>query len=88
MSCLMLPAHSTCLYDGVKIYDGTTMSGNPMATLCGNTIPGTFSTFGPMLVNFYSDSIVQDKGFLAEYTAIRECCATYSLSGHSFLYKG
>lgn len=74
MSCLIFLAHSTCLYDGVKIYDGDSMSGNPMATLCGNTIPGSFSTFGPMLVNFYSDSIIQSKGFLAEYTAVRECC--------------
>ncbi|XP_076146859.1 cubilin [Alosa pseudoharengus] len=65
-----IESHSTCLYDGVKIFDGVSMSGNPMATLCGNTIPGKFSTFGPMLVNFYSDSIVQDKGFLAEYVAI------------------
>lgn len=26
-----------------------------------------------MLINFYSDSIVNDNGFLAEYMAIREC---------------
>lgn len=70
----MFLAHSTCRFDGVKIYDGDSISQTPMATLCGNTIPGSFSTFGPMLVNFYSDSSVQNKGFLAEYTAVRECC--------------
>uniref|UniRef100_A0A8C1I6Q0 Cubilin (intrinsic factor-cobalamin receptor) n=1 Tax=Cyprinus carpio TaxID=7962 RepID=A0A8C1I6Q0_CYPCA len=65
-----LEAHSTCVYDGVKIYSGITTSGAPLATLCGNTIPGIFTTFGPMLINFYSDSIIHDNGFLAEYRTI------------------
>ncbi|KAF4095682.1 cubilin isoform X1 [Onychostoma macrolepis] len=65
-----LEAHSTCVYDGVKIYSGITTSGAPLATLCGNTIPGVFTTFGPMLINFYSDSIIHDNGFLAEYRTI------------------
>ncbi|KTF87440.1 hypothetical protein cypCar_00025640 [Cyprinus carpio] len=65
-----LEAHSTCVYDGVKIYSGITTSGVPLATLCGNTIPGVFATFGPMLINFYSDSIIHDNGFLAEYRTI------------------
>ncbi|XP_074549445.1 cubilin [Halichoeres trimaculatus] len=62
-------AHSTCMYDGLKIYrlDSTA---SPIATLCGHTVPGPFSSFGPMLLNFYSDSVVSDSGFLAEYTAI------------------
>lgn len=81
-------AHSTCSFDGVKIYKGSSESGNLLATLCGNTIPGPFSTFGPMLINFYSDSIINDNGFLAEYMAIREyyitkyifhCCQSYSI---------
>ncbi|CAB1340813.1 unnamed protein product [Coregonus sp. 'balchen'] len=63
-------AHSTCLYDGVKVYRGTHPTGTPLATLCGSTIPGPFNTLGPMLVNFYSDSIINDNGFLAEYRAI------------------
>uniref|UniRef100_A0A669E0J6 Cubilin n=1 Tax=Oreochromis niloticus TaxID=8128 RepID=A0A669E0J6_ORENI len=62
-------AHSTCLYDGLKIYSLAT-SGIPIATLCGTTIPGSFSTFGPMLLHFYSDSVITDTGFMAEYTAI------------------
>lgn len=69
-------AQSTCSYDGVKIYKGLSESGNLLAKLCGNTIPGPFSTFGPMLINFYSDSIVNNNGFLAEYMAIREYCIT------------
>ncbi|XP_065114614.1 cubilin [Paramisgurnus dabryanus] len=72
-----LEAHSTCIYDGVKIYSGTVINGSPMATLCGNTIPGVFSTFGPMLLNFYSDFSVNDNGFLAEYRTL-PCGGTFN----------
>ena len=65
--------HSTCVYDGVKVYQGRSPTGTPLAKVCGHTIPGPFSTFGPMLVNFYSDSVINDNGFMAEYRAIREC---------------
>uniref|UniRef100_A0A3Q1IYA9 Uncharacterized protein n=1 Tax=Anabas testudineus TaxID=64144 RepID=A0A3Q1IYA9_ANATE len=61
-------AHSTCLYDGLKIFH--LAGGPPITTLCGSSIPGPFSTFGPMLLNFYSDSVVGDSGFMAEYRAI------------------
>nr|XP_023646366.1 cubilin [Paramormyrops kingsleyae] len=63
-------AHSTCQYDGLKVYDGPAASSPLLAVLCGHTIPGTFTTFGPMLLNFYSDSIINDYGFLAEYHII------------------
>lgn len=73
-------AHSTCLYDGLKIYS-VTNGQNPMATLCGSSIPGHFSTFGPMLLNFYSDSMVNDIGFMAEYRAVGKC------RGNAFCHK-
>lgn len=58
------------MYDGLNIHnlDG----GPPIATLCGSSIPGPFSTFGPMLLHFYSDGVVGDSGFMAEYRAIRK----------------
>ncbi|XP_056155801.1 cubilin [Lampris incognitus] len=65
-----LEAHSTCLYDGLKIYRGATPTGSPITTLCGSTVPGPFSTFGPMSLNFYSDSVTTDNGFMAEYRTI------------------
>ncbi|KAI4871253.1 hypothetical protein NFI96_019773 [Prochilodus magdalenae] len=77
----LLEAESLCYYDGVKIYEGSS-SGRLIATVCGNTIPGPFSTFGPMLINFYSDFIVHDGGFLAEYTAI-PCGGVYNGSSGS-----
>lgn len=67
----MFLAHSSCIYDGVKIYNLASRN-TPLATLCGSTVPGPFLTFGPMLLHFYSDSVLTDSGFMAEYTAIRE----------------
>ncbi|MGH0150723.1 UNVERIFIED_CONTAM: hypothetical protein FKN15_032572 [Acipenser sinensis] len=64
--------HSTCTYDGLKIYSGTTNTGSPITTLCGSQIPGPFTTAGPMLLNFYSDSVIVYKGFLAKYEVIRK----------------
>ncbi|MEQ2310269.1 hypothetical protein AMECASPLE_007121, partial [Ameca splendens] len=64
-----IEAHSACVYDGLKIYNPVTSS-TPMATLCGTNIPGPFSTLGPMLLHFYSDSLITSSGFMAEYSAI------------------
>ncbi|KAG2458577.1 CUBN protein, partial [Polypterus senegalus] len=71
--------HSTCNYDGLKIYRGTAVTGFPMVTLCGTQIPGPVTTHGPMLLNFYSDSMVSDKGFLAKYQVI-PCGGTFNQS--------
>ncbi|KAJ8276925.1 hypothetical protein GJAV_G00069430 [Gymnothorax javanicus] len=75
-------AHSTCRYDGVRLYRGETQSSPLLATLCGNTVPGRFSTFGPMLLNFYSDSSVNDNGFMAEYSVI-PCGGVFNSSAGS-----
>uniref|UniRef100_A0A8C5HD89 Cubilin n=1 Tax=Gouania willdenowi TaxID=441366 RepID=A0A8C5HD89_GOUWI len=64
-----IEAHSTCRYDGVTIYNQA-QSGAAIATLCGSSIPGPFSTFGPMLLHFYSDSVITSRGFMAEYQVI------------------
>lgn len=64
-------AHSTCQYDGLKIYSLAT-SGPPVATVCGSSIPGPFTTFGSMLLHFYSDYSMADNGFMAEYSVFRK----------------
>lgn len=64
-------AHSNCQFDGVKIYNLATGS-HPIATLCGSNIPGPFSAFGSMLLNFYSDSVISSSGFMAEYKTYRK----------------
>ncbi|KAI1888819.1 hypothetical protein AGOR_G00172680 [Albula goreensis] len=82
-----IEAHSTCLYDGVKVFNGATLSSPVLATLCGSSIPGPYSTFGPMLLNFYSDSIVNDNGFLAEYRVI-PCGGVFNSSAGSVSSPG
>ncbi|CAM9531973.1 unnamed protein product [Lampetra fluviatilis] len=62
--------HSTCAYDFLKVYGGTSESGQLLATLCGSTIPGVVSAHGPMFLHFHSDPFVEDNGFLAAYQAI------------------
>lgn len=69
LACFL--AHSSCVYDGVKIYN-LGSGDTAIATLCGSSIPGPILTFGPMLLHFYSDSVVTDGGFMAEYRAIRK----------------
>lgn len=69
LACFL--AHSSCVYDGVKIY--SLASGEAvLAALCGSSVPGPVLTFGPMLLHFYSDSVLTDAGFMAEYRAIRK----------------
>ncbi|XP_069007315.1 cubilin [Embiotoca jacksoni] len=62
-------AHSTCQDDGLKIYN-LAAGGAAIATLCGSSLPGSLSTFGPMLLHFYSNSMISSSGFMAEYRAI------------------
>uniref|UniRef100_W5MX16 Cubilin n=1 Tax=Lepisosteus oculatus TaxID=7918 RepID=W5MX16_LEPOC len=63
-------SQSTCAYDGLKIYSGTFPTAPLLTTLCGSEIPGPFTTFGPMLLNFYSDNSINDNGFLAQYEVV------------------
>ncbi|NXY42567.1 CUBN protein, partial [Ceuthmochares aereus] len=61
---------SICLYDGVSIFTGTRVTRHPLITLCGNELPAPVSVFGPMLVNFFTDSHIVGFGFQATYRAI------------------
>ncbi|XP_059827436.1 cubilin [Hypanus sabinus] len=58
---------SQCSYDKLKIYNGTTVKGYHVATLCGSVIPGPISIYGPMLLVFSTDSIKAHTGFVANY---------------------
>uniref|UniRef100_A0A8B9GL35 Cubilin n=1 Tax=Amazona collaria TaxID=241587 RepID=A0A8B9GL35_9PSIT len=59
-----------CLYDGLSIFRGTRVTPHPLITLCGNELPAPVSGFGPMLLNFYTDSHIAGFGFQARYRAI------------------
>uniref|UniRef100_A0A8B9CHJ0 Cubilin n=1 Tax=Anser brachyrhynchus TaxID=132585 RepID=A0A8B9CHJ0_9AVES len=66
-----------CLYDGVSIFSGTRVTAHPVITLCGNELPDTVSVFGPMLLNFYTDSHITGFGFQARYRTI-VCGGTFN----------
>uniref|UniRef100_A0A8B9UD24 Cubilin n=1 Tax=Anas zonorhyncha TaxID=75864 RepID=A0A8B9UD24_9AVES len=66
-----------CLYDGVSIFRGTRVTAHPVITLCGNELPDTVSVFGPMLLNFYTDSHITGFGFQARYRTIA-CGGTFN----------
>uniref|UniRef100_A0A8C0J8V6 Cubilin n=1 Tax=Chelonoidis abingdonii TaxID=106734 RepID=A0A8C0J8V6_CHEAB len=60
----------TCAYDGMKIFRGTRITPYPVTTMCGTEIPRPVSSFGPMLLNFYTNSHIVGLGFLATYRII------------------
>ncbi|NXG01683.1 CUBN protein, partial [Sakesphorus luctuosus] len=60
----------TCLYDGISIFSGISTATHPLITLCGNELPAPVSVFGPMLLNFYTDSHIVGFGFQARYRTI------------------
>ncbi|NWR90257.1 CUBN protein, partial [Furnarius figulus] len=60
----------TCLYDGLSIFSGVSVAVHPLITLCGNELPAPVSVFGPMLLNFYTDSHIVGFGFQARYRTI------------------
>lgn len=62
-----------CLYDGVSIFRGTRVTPHPVITFCGSEVPEPISVFGPMLLNFYTDSHVVGFGFQARYRTIGKC---------------
>ncbi|KAK2531299.1 Cubn [Columba livia] len=68
---LEAPALSSriCVYDGVSIFSGTRVTPHPLITLCGNELPAPVSVFGPMLLNFYTDSHIAGFGFQARFRA-------------------
>ncbi|NXH11671.1 CUBN protein, partial [Bucco capensis] len=58
-----------CLFDGVSIFSGTRVTSHPLLTLCGHELPAPLSVFGPLLLNFYTDSHITGFGFQARYRA-------------------
>ncbi|XP_030830326.1 tolloid-like protein 2 [Strongylocentrotus purpuratus] len=59
--------HTDCDYDSLKIYDGDTDEGSPLATLCGIDMPNPVSsTIGSgLFFRFKSDASVTRTGFSA-----------------------
>ncbi|XP_011674328.1 uncharacterized protein LOC586495 [Strongylocentrotus purpuratus] len=76
-----LESQSTCNYDSLTVYDGTSTSDPVLAVLCGNTIPESLMSSGRSLfLVFKSDSSVTKNGFSASYQALEyaDCGGTFS----------
>ena len=55
-------------YDSLTIYDGDSSTSPMMGKYCGNSIPPSHvSSSNEILINFLSDYIVTEAGFLMEY---------------------
>eukprot|EP00057_Strongylocentrotus_purpuratus_P019856 XP_011674330.1 PREDICTED: tolloid-like protein 1 [Strongylocentrotus purpuratus] len=66
-----LEYHTTCYWDSLTVYDGTSTSDPVLAVLCGNTIPDSLTSSGrSMFLVFKTDSSVTKNGFSASYQAV------------------
>ncbi|XP_048462936.1 cubilin [Rhincodon typus] len=59
-----------CDDDSLKIYSGTTASGQPIATLCGFLTPRPISSYGPVLLVFKTNHVNTETGFVVNYNLI------------------
>lgn len=67
-----LEAQSSCSYDYLKIYDGTSTSGTLIGTYCGTTSPGTItaSITGSFTFVFHSDVNTNSTGWVAAISCV------------------
>jgi hypothetical protein len=62
-----------CIYDWLKIYDGTSTSSNLLGTWCGNSSPGTvvaYNATGALTFQFHSDVSVVGQGWVASLSCV------------------
>lgn len=81
---LLIEPHSLCAFDGLKVFDGPSVSGRLLANLCGNITGRTYSSVsGSITVVFSSDSGISGKGFYATWTEGEAQCGGELLSTSS-----
>ena len=75
-----LESHSTCDYDELAIYDGSSTSSSKIASLCGSSGNGReFTSSGSNLyVVFKSDGSVSYSGFHATYSSIAHSMSKFT----------
>jgi hypothetical protein len=67
--------HSSCSYDKLRVYDGSSSSATLLGTYCGTSSPGTFTSSGTCLhFRFTTDGSVTSTGWNASIS-----CSTPSL---------
>jgi hypothetical protein len=68
-----LEASSGCIYDWLKIYDGTSTSDSLLGTWCGTDSPDTvvaYRSSGALTFRFYADSYVTAQGWVANIQCV------------------
>jgi PKD repeat protein len=72
-SLFTLEANSTCSYDYLKIFDGTSTSDSLLGTWCGTNSPGTvvaYKSTGALTFRFHSDGSVVAAGWIAGLSCV------------------
>ncbi|XP_011674329.1 uncharacterized protein LOC586545 [Strongylocentrotus purpuratus] len=76
-----LESATNCIFDSLKVYDGTSTSDPLLATLCGDTIPDSLMSTGMSLfLVFKTDGSIIGPGFSASYQALEsgDCGHTFT----------
>ena len=67
----MLQMDEECIYDALRIYDGSSTSAIRLRALCGSTLPGDVVSSGNTLhANFLTNNRDTYSGFMLQYTTI------------------
>ncbi|XP_078577874.1 uncharacterized protein LOC144862879 isoform X1 [Branchiostoma floridae x Branchiostoma japonicum] len=68
---------SRCVYDYIKVYDGTSQSDAMLGNICGTTSPGTITSSGDKLfLVFKSDDSTNGRGYRIRYSVVTPTQAT------------
>ncbi|XP_041361988.1 neuropilin-1-like [Gigantopelta aegis] len=62
-----IESSSTCSYDYVIVYDGSSASSLRLSRFCGYSNPSLVSTGGVVFINFISDGSIEGNGFRIRY---------------------
>ncbi|KAL7976600.1 hypothetical protein Chor_008549 [Crotalus horridus] len=76
-----LEAHSSCYFDYLAVYDGSSSNSNMLGKFCGNQIPPTLrSTSNNMYIKLRTDGSLNSRGFLAHF---KQVCQGIIIANHS-----
>ncbi|XP_067668333.1 serine-rich adhesin for platelets-like [Haliotis asinina] len=63
-----LESHSSCSWDSLTVYNGSDVTDDVIAKLCGAELPGNITTKGrSVLLHFHSDRVISKTGFRLLY---------------------
>ena len=72
-----------CSYNSLRIYEGTSSTGSLQRTLCGNALPGSFTSRTNSLYLSCTYSLARTDSLKIKYTAVPRC--KYNIKWKLFL---